>query len=106
MNRTDLYHSAASRLRRRIATSERWLAILKDGLDGKPHTISGSAAKTMQRYLNGLDIRVLTEAAGKREGLQLRGSARPIVRQKFAPPVGVVDLYYIEQFHEFQRFGG
>lgn len=88
-----------SDLKRRMASTARWMMVLEDGLKGAPHSLGKGEADAMEKALVKLGVRFLSRTRATKEGLELRRGAKPVVRRYYGSPISDwKDLYCLEQF--------
>lgn len=86
-------------LKRRMASTARWMMVLEDGLRGLPHTLGLGEADAFEKSLAVLGVRFLTKTKAVKEGLELKRGATPVVRRYYSAPISdYKDLYVREQF--------
>ena len=86
-------------LKRRVASTQRWLKVLEDGLEGKPHSLGAGEADAFEKSLARLEIQFLSVSKATKEGLELKRGASPVVNRYYGAPISKhVDLYVLEQF--------
>lgn len=85
--------------KKRLESIERWVAVLKRGLAGKPDSIGSDAGDAFEKCMRKLGFRVLSKTAAAKEGLELRRNAQPIVWRDYKRPISSTHpLYLVEQF--------
>lgn len=88
-----------SDLKRRLASIKRWMAVLQDGLDGRPQTLSASEAKAFEQAMAALGVSLLSKTKAAKSNLELRRGSKPVVRRYYGAPIADFhDLFVLEQF--------
>lgn len=84
---------------RRLESATRWVSVLQDGINGRIHSLGIGEGEAMEKALSRLGVRLLSKTRAAREGLVVRRGARPVVRRSYGQPIGLADLYCIQQFN-------
>ena len=88
-----------SDLKRRLRSLARWIEVLRDGLDGRPHSLGMTAGQAMQKALATIGVELLTRTAAAKQGLTLRPRQSHVARRYYGAPLKrTADLYTREQF--------
>lgn len=88
-----------SDLKRRMASTARWMMTLEDGLNGRPHSLGLGEADAFEKSLSKLGVCFLSKTKAAKQGLELRRGAKPVVRRYYGAPISDwKDLYVLEQF--------
>lgn len=91
--------ATVSDLKRRMASTARWMMVLEDGLNGKPHSLGIGEAMAFEKALAALGVHFLSKTKAAQNGLTLRRGARPVVRRYYGAPISDwKDLYVAEKF--------
>lgn len=86
-------------VRRRLKSIDRWLGVLRDGLNGSNHHLGSGEADAFQRTMEMLGIQLLSVNQAKKRSLRLKRGANPIVRRYYPAPISAYhSLYCLEQF--------
>ncbi len=90
--------STVAALKRRMASTARWMMVLEDGLNGRPHTLGDGEGMAFKKRMRELGVSLYSETRAKKEGLKLRRGARPVVRCYYSAPIqDYIGLYVREQ---------
>lgn len=86
-------------VKKRVASLRRWLEVLEDGLNGKPHSLGDGEGGYFQKYVAGLGMELVSLTAATKRGLVLRRGVKPICSRYYPRPISAHHpLYLIEQF--------
>lgn len=88
-----------SAIRSRIESQRRWLGVLEDGLNGKPHILSEGEADYLKKFALTWGLELISQSVAVKRGLVLKRGAKPICSRRYARPINPYShLYLLEQF--------
>lgn len=91
--------ATVSDLKRRLASTAKWMTTLEDGLNGHPHSLGLGEGDAFEKALEKLGVQLLSRTKAAKQGLELRRGAVPVVRRYYRAPISDwKDLYVAEQF--------
>jgi len=82
-----------------MASTARWMMVLEDGLNGRPHTLGDGESMAFKKRMRELGVTLYSATGAKKEGLKLRRAAKPVVACYYGAPIqDYIDLFVLEQF--------
>ena len=86
-------------VKRRVRSAARWIGELQRGLDGHTASLGAGQADAMQKFLETIDIHLVSLSAASKQGLILRRGQKPILIRYYPAPISAHHaLYCVEQF--------
>jgi hypothetical protein len=73
------------------------VAVLADGVEGRPHRLGAGEADAFQKFSSALGIPLMTRTEGHRKGLELRRGAKPVASRYFTAPISAYFPLFCEQ---------
>lgn len=90
--------STVTALKRRMASMTRWMKVLEDGLNGRPHSLGDGEGHAFSKRMHELGIELYSTTRAKKEGLTPKRGAKPIVTRYYGAPIQKdIGLYVREQ---------
>ena len=86
-------------VKRRAASTTRWLNVLCCGLNGNPQRLGSGEGDAFEKCMTRVGFQVITRTRAERRGLRLKKRAKPIAKRYYDAPISDYgDLYLIQQF--------